>query len=39
MPMENEALWTEWFSHWTLGEDGVRSFDGTAIELPAEAAE
>lgn len=35
IPAENELLWDEWFSHWTLGEDGVRSYDSTAIEVPA----
>ena len=31
MPAENELLWNEWFSHWSLGENGVRAFDGQSI--------
>lgn len=31
MPAENELLWNEWFSHWTLGENGARACDGAAI--------
>jgi len=28
---ENYILWDEWFSHWTIGEDGVRLYDGQPI--------
>ena len=37
IPLENEVMWSAWFSLWVKGENGGRYYNGLPYNVPAEA--